>query len=94
MAKHQIKGAHPIAHHPRQGIKDWVDLIFKDHGFLRLGWHNLHEIGSGVFRQTSLHQKTLKDMQKLWGLRPFSTYAAQDKSERGALKKKPVIMLG
>ncbi len=45
-----IKGAHPLAHHPRRGLRDWLELIFKDHGFLRLFWHNLHEIRPGVWR--------------------------------------------
>ena len=34
----------------RRGVVDWAELIFKDHGFLRLYWHNEHEIASGMWR--------------------------------------------
>ena len=48
--KGEIKGAYPLAHHPRRGIRDWLELMLKDHGFLRLSWHNRHEIKPGVWR--------------------------------------------
>ncbi|MGB2311096.1 MAG: fused DSP-PTPase phosphatase/NAD kinase-like protein, partial [Candidatus Puniceispirillaceae bacterium] len=34
----------------RRGAIDWIELIFKDHGFLRLAWHNQHQIADGVWR--------------------------------------------
>ena len=34
----------------RRGAADWIDLILKDHGFLRLFWHNRHEIAPGMWR--------------------------------------------
>ena len=34
----------------RRGEIDWIELIFKDHGFLRLAWHNQHQIADGVWR--------------------------------------------
>ena len=34
----------------RRGLRDWTDLIFKDHGFLRIWWHNFHEVAPGMFR--------------------------------------------
>ena len=34
----------------RRGVVDWAELIFKDHGFLRLYWHNDHEIAPGRWR--------------------------------------------
>ena len=36
--------------HPRRGLRDWWELMFVDHGFLRVMWHNLHEIRPGVWR--------------------------------------------
>ncbi len=36
--------------HPRRGVKDWLELMGKDHGFLRLGWHNLHQIDDNMWR--------------------------------------------
>ena len=45
-----VKGAHPLAHHPRRGIRDWLELMLKDHGFLRVFWHNRHQIKPGVWR--------------------------------------------
>ena len=34
----------------RRGLRDWTELIFNDHGFLRVWWHNLHEIAPGMWR--------------------------------------------
>ena len=34
----------------RRGLGDWTELIFKDHGFLRIWWHNLHEVAPGMWR--------------------------------------------
>ena len=34
----------------RRGLRDWTELIFKDHGFLRIWWHNLHEVAPGMWR--------------------------------------------
>ncbi|MEC8246023.1 MAG: tyrosine-protein phosphatase [Pseudomonadota bacterium] len=34
----------------RRGLRDWTELIFKDHGFLRIWWHNLHEVAPGIWR--------------------------------------------
>ena len=36
--------------HQRRGIRDWWELMLVDHGFLRMFWHNLHEIRPGVWR--------------------------------------------
>ena len=34
----------------RRGLRDWIELIFKDHGFLRLWWHNQHQVAPGLWR--------------------------------------------
>ena len=34
----------------RRGLRDWTELIFNDHGFLRIWWHNLHEVAPGMWR--------------------------------------------
>ena len=34
----------------RRGAIDWIELILKDHGFLRIAWHNKHQIADGVWR--------------------------------------------
>ena len=34
----------------RRGAIDWIELIFKDHGFLRVAWHNQHQIADDVWR--------------------------------------------
>jgi len=36
--------------HPRRGLADWTELMLKDHGVLRLRWHNLHQIDSQIWR--------------------------------------------
>ena len=38
------------AHQPRRGLRDWRELMLSDHGFLRVMWHNLHEVRPGVWR--------------------------------------------
>ena len=34
----------------RRGAIDWLELIFKDHGFLRVYWHNQHQISQTMWR--------------------------------------------
>ena len=34
----------------RRGAVDWLELIIKDHGFLRLFWHNQHLVADGLWR--------------------------------------------
>ena len=34
----------------RRGLRDWIELIFKDHGFLRLWWQNQHQVAPGMWR--------------------------------------------
>ncbi len=34
----------------RRGLVDWTELILKDHGFLRIYWHNEHEIAPDMWR--------------------------------------------
>lgn len=34
----------------RRGLKDWYELMVKDHGVLRLRWHNLHQIDENMWR--------------------------------------------
>ena len=64
MAEQKIKGAPPLSHHPRRGISDWFDLILKDHGFLRLGWQNLHKVSTDVFRANQPAPKDVKRYAK------------------------------
>ena len=56
---------HSRPNHPRRGIQDWVELMLKDHGFLRLGWHNLHEIRPGVWRANQPAPKDIRHVAKL-----------------------------
>ena len=35
---------------PSTGITDWAELMLKDHGMLRLAWHNLHQIDAQMWR--------------------------------------------
>ena len=83
MPEHNIKGANPISHHPRRGLVDWLDLIFADHGFLRLGWHNLHKISDKVYRANQpapkdvkryAHQLGIKTILNLRGPRQVGTW--------------------
>ena len=34
----------------RRGYTDWLELIVKDHGFLRFYWHNQHLVADGLWR--------------------------------------------
>ena len=38
----------------RRGLRDWTELIFKDHGFFRVWWHNLHEIAPVSYTHLTL----------------------------------------
>lgn len=39
-----------MTHPPVTGLTDWVELMLKDHGVLRLAWHNLHQIDAQMWR--------------------------------------------
>lgn len=54
-----------LAHHPRRGLQDWLELIFKDHGFLRLGWHNRHEFSPGMWRANQPAPKDVRAAARL-----------------------------
>ena len=43
-----MKWKTPVA--KRRGGGDWLELIFKDHGFLRFYWHNQHLVADDVWR--------------------------------------------
>ncbi|MBL6781912.1 MAG: tyrosine-protein phosphatase [Alphaproteobacteria bacterium] len=34
----------------RRRLKNWTDLMLRDHGFLRLSWYNLHQISDEAWR--------------------------------------------
>ena len=36
--------------HARRGLIDWYDMMCRDHGFLRLCFHNLHQIDADMWR--------------------------------------------
>jgi protein tyrosine phosphatase (PTP) superfamily phosphohydrolase (DUF442 family) len=40
----------PAADHRRRGFRDWVDLMVKDHGFLRIFWKNRHQFSPLMWR--------------------------------------------
>ncbi|MDA9930887.1 sulfur transferase domain-containing protein [Alphaproteobacteria bacterium] len=44
----------------RRGLRDWVDLIFKDHGFLRIWWHNKCELAPGMWRSNQPSPSRIK----------------------------------
>ena len=39
-----------MTHPSSTGITDWAELMLKDHGVLRLAWHNLHQIDAQMWR--------------------------------------------
>ena len=61
-------------HHPRRGLRDWMDLMVKDHGFLRLWWHNLDEFRPGVWRSNQpspgrVHEAAARGIKTIVNLR-------------------------
>ena len=42
--------------HARRGMRDWMELMAKDHGVLRLWWHNLHQIDKNMWQQLAYEQ--------------------------------------
>ena len=58
----------------RRGLRDWMELIFKDHGFLRIWWHNLHEVAPGMWRSNQpgpsrVHAAAAKGIRTIINLR-------------------------
>ncbi len=45
----------------RRGFKDWSELMIKDHGLLRLRWHNLHQIDEMMWRSNQPTPKRLAE---------------------------------
>ena len=39
-----------MTHPPVTGLPDWAELMLRDHGVLRLAWHNLHQIDAQMWR--------------------------------------------
>ena len=39
-----------MTHTPVTGLTDWAELMLRDHGVLRLAWHNLHQIDAQMWR--------------------------------------------
>ena len=58
----------------RRGAIDWIELIFKDHGFLRVAWHNQHQIADGVWRSNQPGPAVLPSWQTR-ALKPLLIYA-------------------
>ena len=49
----------------RGGAADWLDLIFKDHGFLRFYWHNQHLVADGLWRSNQPGPKRVEALANL-----------------------------
>ena len=49
----------------RRGWRDWAELMGSDHGFLRLGWHNLHQIDDQMWRSNQPTPGRLAKMRDL-----------------------------
>ncbi len=49
----------------RRGIRDWTDLMLKDHGFLRLYWHNLHRVDDMMWRSNQPSPARLKQAAEM-----------------------------
>ena len=49
----------------RRGGVDWLELIIKDHGFLRLYWHNQHSVADGVWRSNQPSPQRIFSLAKI-----------------------------
>ena len=49
----------------RRGWQDWYELMLKDHGVLRLRWHNLHQIDDQMWRSNQPTPKRLAQAKEL-----------------------------
>ncbi|MEO0544671.1 MAG: tyrosine-protein phosphatase [Pseudomonadota bacterium] len=47
----------------------WLDMMILDHGFLRIWWHNLHEIAPGVWRSNQPSPGQLKKLVQKSGIK-------------------------
>ncbi len=46
-------------------MRDWMELMAKDHGVLRLWWHNLHQIDSDMWRSNQPTPRRIEQAAKL-----------------------------
>ena len=51
--------------HARRGMRDWVELMAKDHGVLRLWWHNLHQIDIDMWRSNQPTPRRIEQAAQL-----------------------------
>ena len=47
------------------GVRDWTELMLKDHGVLRLAWHNLHAIDDKMWRSNQPTPKRVEQAADL-----------------------------
>jgi len=47
----------------------WLDMMVLDHGFLRIWWHNLHEIAPGVWRSNQPSPRQIKNLVRNTGIK-------------------------
>lgn len=57
----QTEPAQTAPLHPRRGLRDWMELMMKDHGVLRLKWHNLHQIDTDMWRSNQPTPARIRD---------------------------------
>ena len=51
--------------HVRRGMRDWMELMAKDHGVLRLWWHNMHQVDRDMWRSNQPTPRRIKQAAKL-----------------------------
>ena len=66
----------------------WLDLLFFDHGFLRLCYRNLHFVTTGLWRSAQPTPGDLKSLKKK-GLKSVICVRVGERSVRGPLKRRP-----
>ncbi len=83
----------------RRGMRDWMELIFKDHGFLRIWWHNHHLVAPGMYRSNQpgpsrIHAAAAAGIRTVINLRgPRSDGAGSWRPKPARLPASPCLIL-
>ena len=60
---------HKASNFKRSGLADWLELYFRDHGFLRIAFHNLYQIDKNMWRSNQPSPKQIEIAQKNLGIK-------------------------
>ena len=67
--KENLDYPHKASEYKRNGLSDWLELYLNDHGFLRIAFHNLHQIDKNMWRSNQPSPKQIMLAHKKLGIK-------------------------